>query len=429
MADTKNIQPDLAFIKGVMAAGGDTVNKCYQCATCSVVCPLSTEDRPFPRKEMLWAQWGLASKIAGDADVWLCHQCGDCTAYCPRDARPGDVLGAIRNNAIKYYAEPKALADMFTTTGGVLATVVGSFIIWMIVAFLWSLHTGEKFPFPEGDVKYYKILTFIPIDLVALPIAGLAAWASYKGITAFWNDICVGAGYTSYTGTGPKPALGPLFSKYVVPAVKEILAHSRFEKCGQTKERVKGHKWMLYSFIILFIVTGLVFVINDIIYVPLFHEHFTPMPLWNPIKIAANIGAVLLIGGAWMVRSMRIQKTKEGVLKSSEQDWILIYLIFSVGVTGAAAEIFRLLNIAPVAYPVYILHLATVITLFLALPYSKFAHLLYRTTAYVFQLYEKDMREGKAGFGMEKEVLPPKLEVPEEAEEAAEEAKEEEKKE
>lgn len=406
MAETKNIQPDLSFIRGLMASGGDTVNRCYQCATCSVVCPLSTEERAFPRKEMLWAQWGLASKIAGDADVWLCHQCGDCSAYCPRDARPGDVLGAIRLNAIKYYAEPKALAEMLSNTAGVIGTVVAAFIVWYIVAFLWSLHTGESFPFPEGTVAYHKILTFVPIDLVVLPIVGLVVWASYQGISRFWADISKGSGLVSYTGTGPKPALGPLFTKYLIPAIQEILSHKRFEECGEAKDRAKGHKLLLWSFIMLFIVTGLVFVINDIIYVPFLHEHFTPMPLWNPIKIFANIAAVMLVAGAWMIYQMRKNKTEEGVFKSSEQDWILIWLIFAVGVTGIGAELFRLMNIAALAYPVYILHLATVVTLFLAVPYSKFAHLIYRTTAYVYQRYEQDVKAGKAGFGLEKEVLP-----------------------
>ncbi len=407
MAETKKIQPDLSFIRGLMEAGGDTVNRCYQCATCSVVCPLSTEERAFPRKEMLWAQWGLASKIAGDADVWLCHQCGDCSAYCPRDAKPGDVLGAIRLNAIKYYAEPKALADLLSNKAGVIGTVVAAFVVWYIVAFLWSLHTGEGFPFPEGTVAYHKILTFVPIDIVVLPIVGLIVWAGYKGVTAFWNDIAKASGVESYTGTAPKPAIGPLFSKYVVPAVQEILAHTRFEKCGETKERAKGHKLLLWSFIMLFIVTTTVFIINDIIFVPLLHKHFTPMPLWNPIKIFANVAAVMLIVGIWMIFQMRKQKTAEGVLQSSEQDWILIWLIFAVGITGVLAELLRLMNIAGLAYPIYILHLATVVTLFLAVPYSKFAHLIYRTTAYVYQRYEDDMRQGKAGFGMEKDVLPP----------------------
>ena len=88
--------PDLEFIQSLQATGGDTLKKCYQCASCSVACPLSSDQNPFPRKEMLWAQWGMKENLLADPDVFLCHQCGDCTEICPRGAKPAETLGAIR---------------------------------------------------------------------------------------------------------------------------------------------------------------------------------------------------------------------------------------------------------------------------------------------------------------------------------------------
>jgi|GEM_PF-4694775 len=109
MTDTYTVEPDVGFINEVSRLGGGDLKKCFQCATCSVVCPISPDTKPFPRKEMIAASWGLKDRLVGNGDVWLCHNCGDCTTYCPRGAKPGDVLAAVRSYAISEYAPLKTL--------------------------------------------------------------------------------------------------------------------------------------------------------------------------------------------------------------------------------------------------------------------------------------------------------------------------------
>ena len=117
MATGRLLDPDLELIRDVKKAGGDSLKKCYQCATCSVVCDLSPEIRPFPRKEMILSQWGQTERLVSDPDIWLCHQCNDCSTHCPRGARPGDVLAAIRTYLYKYYAFPRFMGTALASPG------------------------------------------------------------------------------------------------------------------------------------------------------------------------------------------------------------------------------------------------------------------------------------------------------------------------
>jgi quinone-modifying oxidoreductase, subunit QmoC len=84
-------------------------------------------------------------------------------------------------------------------------------------------------------------------------------------------------------------------------------------------------------------------------------------------------------------------KTKVGAAASTAFDWLFVWLLLGVGVTGFATEVFRFAvgpategGLVQAAHAVYLVHLVLVFQLLVYLPYSKFAHLLYRTTAMVY---------------------------------------------
>ncbi len=376
-------EPDLDFVKGVIAAGGDTLKRCYQCATCAVVCPLSTDENPFPRKQMILAQWGMKDRIAKDPSIWLCHQCSDCTAYCPRGARPGDVLAAIRAMAIREYAEPKLLWSLYNKPAGLI--VLFGVALAVILAAIFVANHG--FPELETPVRFshglfHGFLPVLFVDAIFLPVAGFAAIVAIRGILKMWNELTV----DFEVPAAYKPGTVGMITRYIIPTLREILAHERFKLCGVNYERFNGHRYVLWAFVVLFVVTNIVFIGAD------FLGFHTPWPLWNPVKIFANLGAVILIYGSIMLIQNRKAREAEGYMRGAYNDWFLLYLILFVGLTGLGAEILRLLNLK-LAYFVYIAHLACVFVLFLSLPFSKFAHLLYRTTVMVYDTYRKDIRE------------------------------------
>ncbi|MGA8141732.1 MAG: hypothetical protein WB948_13740, partial [Desulfobaccales bacterium] len=62
----------------------------------------------------------------------------------------------------------------------------------------------------------------------------------------------------------------------------------------------------------------------------------------------------------------------------------LVYVIFAVGATGLLSWLLRLIDIRILAYPTYFLHLVSVFFLFFYAPYTKMAHMVYRTVAMLY---------------------------------------------
>lgn len=388
-----NVQPDLEFIRTLKEAGGDTLKLCYQCATCSVACPLSTDDKPFPRKEMIWSQWGMKENLVADPDVFLCHQCGDCTEMCPRGAKPGEVLGAIRSYAYTFYGWPKGLAKLCTSAKN-LPVLIG--IPAVIILVMWfisgAMHipTTEEFAdkgytqfFGHWDFKWYaKNIFFIVCIMLGSWI--VAGFSCYKGVTKLWADMSANAGIKSAF----RPSVPQFLKDFLWPSVVETVQHTRFKECTVNVDRVKGHLPLMLAFIGLFIVTIWSLFKQDVLglFFPSLHG---PLPLIDPFKILANVSAIALLYGIWILWKNRNDMEERGKSSRTFYDWFLIWEIMAVGVTGLGAELLRWAGLPTFGYLVYFLHLVAVMMLFLYMPYTKFAHLVYRTTALCFEKFRE----------------------------------------
>lgn len=366
------IKPDLKFTEAIIAAGGQSLKKCYQCSTCTVVCDVTPDRKPFPRKEMLYAQWGLKDKLLASPDVWLCHQCSDCTAHCPRGAKPGEVLGAVRKMTIQEYSSPSCLGKMVNDAKFALLLFAIPTIIFLFELFIQGHLTNGIPRIPNGQLMSYSLMyppTFY-IDTVFVPIAIFAVFMFYKGVKNYWAAMAA---------NHPEPPRKDVITA-LVETVREILSHSVFEKCGVSKDRSIAHKIVFYSFIGLAITTSL-----GATYIYVFHYN-GPYPQTNIIKWIGNVSGIALLIGITMVVLNRFKnQAKSGI--GSYFDWFFIFIVYGVGLTGMLAEVLRLANVPVLGYPMYFAHLVFVFVLFAYAPYSKMAHMVYRTTAMVFAKY------------------------------------------
>ncbi len=184
MAGENLVSPDVGFVRELQKLGGDSLKKCFQCATCGVVCPLAADKKPFPRKEMIWAQWGLKDKLVADVDIWACHQCGDCSTYCPRGARPGDVLAALRAYSFRNYAFPKFMGTLVGDSKSLPVILAIPLVIILLV-----LSAIGHLSIPSGEVVYSKFLPIKFVDSIFLPTAGLALIALGIGIKNYFRSL------------------------------------------------------------------------------------------------------------------------------------------------------------------------------------------------------------------------------------------------
>jgi quinone-modifying oxidoreductase subunit QmoC len=364
------IKPDKGFVREVIGMGGDSLKKCFQCAACSVTCPLSSDDKPFPRKEMLWAQWGLKDKILKDADIWLCHQCNDCSVYCPRDAGPGNVLAALRNYSFGHFAVPRMMGKAFRE-----AKYLPLLLAVPIILFLILLVATGHLSIPEGRIVFAEFIPHIIVDPVFLTLVGIALIAIAISLSRFWKEI----------SSNPIPAgvsFVDVIKRTALPNLIEFLLHKKFRDCGTSKAKVITHMAIVYGCLGFALVTAAIFIGMYTVGIDL------PLALYHPLKIIANLGAIVVFIGCSFVIYRRLKGGKE-VGNSSYLDWNLILLILVVVVLGILTEILRLADVATAAYVFYFIHLVSVFYGIAYFPYSKLAHLLYRSLAVLYADYRE----------------------------------------
>ncbi|MBI5641696.1 MAG: quinone-interacting membrane-bound oxidoreductase complex subunit QmoC [Nitrospirae bacterium] len=372
------VKPDLNFINEVINAGGESLKKCYQCSTCTVVCNVTPDESPFPRKEMVQAQWGLKDRLFGNPDIWLCHQCSDCTAYCPRGAKPGEVLGAIRKLSIEEFSVPGFLAKMVNSPKFLLVLLAVPTLLYILIIASQGFFGSVDIPTEDGKIVYGKFLfSLYYVDTIFTAAALFAVFSLFLGVTKYWKAM---------DAANPNTKTGSVGSA-VSATIVDILGHNRFRKCEVTKGRATAHMLVFYSFIGLFITTILAFarVIPEYIHHLKISEGIDVHQLdWLAYiyKPIGNISAAALMVGILLVMSNRFKNQEKAGL-GSYYDWLFISLVAGVGLTGLLAQFLRMANTVA-AYPTYVAHLCLVFFLFAYAPYSKMAHMVYRTTALVY---------------------------------------------
>ncbi|MFW6151262.1 MAG: (Fe-S)-binding protein [Chloroflexota bacterium] len=103
----------------IVEAGGEPLRLCYQCGTCTAVCPWNLVRSFIVRRIIHEAQLGATD--FGSDDVWTCAACGACVERCPRGVEVIDLMRAVRRSVVSLGvgAVPDALRISAKNIAGV----------------------------------------------------------------------------------------------------------------------------------------------------------------------------------------------------------------------------------------------------------------------------------------------------------------------
>jgi quinone-modifying oxidoreductase subunit QmoC len=266
------------------------------------------------------------------------------------------VLGALRSAAVRHYAFPRALGALTASPDALLFLLLLPAVIFGAIALL----AGQREP--GAPLEFATVFPQATLEILFFTVAGLVLVAFAVGLARFTRAIGAGG------------ATGPLLAG-LLPALVAIATHARFRACtADGRGRQWGHLLTFWGFVGLAAV-GTIVGIGSLAGVM-----HTPLALTNPLKLLANLCAVTALAGASI---LVVQRLSDPVRRASSTyfDWFFLLTLFGVLLTGVASEILRLGQLAVAMYAVYFVHLVLVFSLFLYAPYSKFAHLAYRTVA------------------------------------------------
>jgi quinone-modifying oxidoreductase subunit QmoC len=228
----------------------------------------------------------------------------------------------------------------------------------------------------HGEIAHHMFFSTWLVDIFMIPASMFAVVVFALGLKRFIGDIHANA---LKEGKTTKQTINPVeFVKALVAIIPGILKHNKFNECTENTERSTQHLMVIFGFIGLFIVTGIFFVV---LYIFGIHGPYSQL---NPVKWLANVAGVALVIGSGLMIKTRLGKTDQ---VSTYKDWMLLGLVFGLGITGMGAEMTRLAGFAGTTYFVYFVHLMLVFSLFVYLPYTKLAHLVYRTVAMAYAEY------------------------------------------
>jgi len=374
---------DPSFLGTLERYGAFDVRACFNCGSCTAVCPLSEGSDTFPRRMIRYGQIGARDRLLGSKEVWQCFYCGECSDTCPRQAEPGEFMAAARRYAIAS-ADLTGISRLLYTS----KTFAAIFLAALSVVFTLLVLIGHG-PMAAGEPQLFRFhempgfLWYKVTDTIGLVLICLAGLTVIVGVlrTVFRISRVV----PRPSGNGNK---GPRWfsrARRAVQAVTaELATHRNFRECDEEPELpwYRGKRFIhwsiMWGFVGLLIATGT----NWVLDAAFGKAPGIASPIWFPPRLLGTVAGIFLVYGTAAAIIQRWTKPEKYFSHSFLSDWLLLWLLFLTGVTGFVVEISLYLpRGAAWMYVALLVHAVLGMEVVILMPFTKLAHAVYRPVA------------------------------------------------
>jgi len=345
----------------------DICNACRYCEGFCAVFPAMTLRREFEDRDLDY----LAN---------LCHNCRGCFYSC-QYAPPHEfgvnvpkLFAEIRAETYRDYAWPRPFAGLFRRNGTILslATLAGIAIVLLLTMALADRRA--TFGASDHPGSFYAVI----------PWAAMTAAAGASFLFAILALIVGGVRFWRATGGGQVRLAG------VSQAFADILTLRNLggggDGCNDRDERYsmarrRFHHAMFYGFLLCFASTSVATVYDHLLGV------IAPYPFLSlPVQLGFWGGLGLLVGTAGLAWLKVVGDSAPAAPTVLGGDFALLMLLALTALTGLLLLGFRATGAMGALLAI---HLGTVLTLFLFMPYSKMVHGVYRSLALLRNAQER----------------------------------------
>ncbi|CAD0266720.1 tricarballylate utilization 4Fe-4S protein TcuB [Pseudomonas veronii] len=344
-------------------------NACRYCEGFCAVFPAMTRRLEFSQADIHY----LAN---------LCHNCGACLHAC-QYAAPHEfainvpkAMAKVRLDTYAEYAWPQAMGTLYRRNGLTLALASGAGLALFLCLTLMMM--GNLFTaMPGGNL--YGIFPHNTLALMFGAVFGFAVLALAIGVRRFWRNVSpVEASREQTTSAALEASANVATLKY--------LDGGHGEGCNNADDRFtlwrrRFHHFTFYGFMLCFAATGVATLYHFLL------GWSAPYPVLSvPVMLGIVGGFGLLVGPAGLLWLNLRRNAEHGDEQQKPMDRGFIALLFLVSASGLALLAFR----ESMALGLLLaIHLGLVMAFFLTMPYSKFAHGIFRSAALLKYSIEK----------------------------------------